>query len=143
MDGLEASVGPDRLEGIAIESETDIVKARQRAREVARSIGFSSVETTLIITAVSEVARNIVEFAGRGQVLFGEIHEKGRHGMLIVAEDQGPGIPDVALAMQDGYSSRKSLGMGLPGARRLVDEFRIESSPGRGTRVTLRKWLEG
>jgi serine/threonine-protein kinase RsbT len=127
---------------VAIEHEADVVKARQKGRELAAELGFSSTEQTLIATAISEIARNIVTYAGRGSIAFSRIERQGRAGILIVATDQGPGIADKALAMRDGYSTGNSLGVGLPGARRLVDELELESAIGVGTTVTLRKWLQ-
>jgi serine/threonine-protein kinase RsbT len=126
---------------IAIEVEGDVVKARRKGRELATTLGFSTTDQTLIATAISEIARNIVRYAGRGSVTFSRIERQGRAGIQIVANDTGPGIADVELAMRDGYSTGKSLGVGLPGARRLVDELEIVSSVGVGTTVTLRKWL--
>jgi serine/threonine-protein kinase RsbT len=126
---------------IPIVRELDIVTARQKGRELAMTIGFSRTDQTLLATAISEVARNIVSYAGQGMVTLSEIEERGRHGIMIVASDQGPGIPDLELAMRDGYSTGHSLGLGLPGARRLVDDFDLASSPGVGTTVTLKKWL--
>jgi len=127
-------------ETIAIEGERDIVTARQRGRELAKVIGFAGTEQTLIATAISEVARNIVAYAERGQIIISVAHDGLRRGILVVARDDGPGIADVALAMRDGYSTGKSLGLGLPGARRLMDDLEVESAPGRGTTVTMRKW---
>jgi serine/threonine-protein kinase RsbT len=124
---------------IAIEVEGDVVKARRKGRELATTLGFSTTDQTLIATAISEIARNIVRYAG--SVTFSRIERQGRAGIQIVANDTGPGIADVELAMRDGYSTGKSLGVGLPGARRLVDELEIVSSVGVGTTVTLRKWL--
>lgn len=125
---------------IAIDRETDIVVARGKGRELAAASGFSSTEQTLIATAISEVARNIIVYAGRGEIVLSTIDHQGRRGIMVVARDQGPGIRDVALAMQDGYSTAKSLGVGLPGARRLMDEFEIDSTLGQGTTVTMKKW---
>ena len=126
---------------VPIEHESDIVIARQKGRELAAAIGFSSTDQTLLATAISEVARNIISYAGRGEVVLSGIEEGGRQGVLVVARDQGPGIADPQLAMRDGYSTGNSLGVGLPGARRLVDEFDLISAPGAGTTVTLKKWL--
>jgi serine/threonine-protein kinase RsbT len=126
---------------VAIEREDDVVRARQKGRELAAALGFSSTDQTLIATAISELARNIVTYAGRGTVTLSRLDRQGRPGVVIVANDQGPGIADVELAMRDGYSTGNSLGVGLPGARRLVDELEIVSSLGVGTTVTLRKWL--
>lgn len=124
---------------IAIESDADIVKARQTARVVASGVGFSGTELTVLATAVSEVSRNIVRFAGAGQVVV-EVLTTPRLGIRIVARDAGPGIPDVGQAMGDGFSTYAGLGLGLPGAQRLMDEFTVVSEIGRGTTVTMTKW---
>jgi serine/threonine-protein kinase RsbT len=126
---------------IQVERELDVVSARQKGRELAASIGFSSTDQTLLATAISEVARNIVSYAGRGTILLRAIEEAGRRGLLIVADDQGPGIENIELAMRDGFSTGKSLGLGLPGAKRLVDAFELSSTKGSGTTVTMKKWL--
>jgi len=126
---------------IPIERELDIVAARQKGRELAASMGFSGTDQTLLATAISEVARNIVSYAGRGTIVLSSVEEQGRRGLMIVAEDQGPGIADIGLAMRDGYSTGGSLGAGLPGAKRLVDAFELSSVVGAGTTVTLKKWL--
>lgn len=126
---------------VAIERETDIVIARQRGRELAAAIGFSSTEQTIIALAISEITRNIVSYAQRGGVTLSRLEDGGRVGILIVASDRGPGIPDVHLAMRDGYSTAKSLGVGLPGAKRVMDEFDLASTVGKGTTVTMKKWL--
>lgn len=126
---------------VAVESESDIVTARQRVRAMAAALGFSSTDQTLIALAVSEVARNIVSYATRGQVTLSEVDDGGRTGIRVVAKDDGPGIEDIGLAMRDGYSTTRSLGMGLPGAKRVTDEFEIDSAPGRGTTIRMTKWL--
>ena len=126
---------------VPIERELDIVAARQKGRALAASLGFSSTDQTLLATAISEVARNIVRYAGRGTIELSRIEGNGRRGIMIVASDQGPGIANPELAMRDGYSTGNSLGVGLPGARRLVDEFELASTTGVGTTVTLKKWL--
>ncbi len=126
---------------ISIEREHDIVAARQKGRELAARMGFSGTDQTLLATAISEVARNIVSYAGRGTVVLSSVEEQGRRGLMIIAEDHGPGIADVGLAMRDGYSTGGSLGAGLPGAKRLVDDFELSSTVGTGTTVTLKKWL--
>ena len=125
---------------IAIESDADVVTARQRARELAAGLELSSTDQTLLATAISEVARNITTYATRGEVVVSIVHEPERSGIRVVARDQGPGIADLERAMQDGYTTGGGLGLGLPGARRLVDDFSIDSAPGRGTTVTLVKW---
>jgi serine/threonine-protein kinase RsbT len=126
---------------ISIESDADVVTARQRARELAAALDLSSTDQTLLATAISEVARNITTYAQRGQVTVAIVEDNGgRRGIRVVASDDGPGIEDVERALQDGFTTGGGLGIGLPGARRLVDEFGIESAPGRGTTVTLVKW---
>jgi len=124
-----------------IGSEHDILTARQRGRELAAEAGFSGSDLTIVATAISEIARNIVEYAVRGEIVITLIQDGDKRGLSIVATDEGPGIPDVALAMQDGFSTGRSLGLGLPGARRLMDEFDVQSEAGRGTTVTMRKWV--
>jgi serine/threonine-protein kinase RsbT len=135
-------VAAERVEErIAIESDSDVVTARQRARELAAELELSSTDQTLLATAISEVARNITTYAVRGEVLLSIVRDDGgREGIRVVARDDGPGIADLELALQDGYTSGGGLGLGLPGARRLVDEFEIESAPSMGTTVTLVKW---
>ena len=124
-----------------IMSDADIVIARQQGRVLAEHIGFSGSDLTIIATAISEVARNIIKFAKRGEIIV-QSHERTPHrGIIVIARDQGPGIPDIGLAMEDGFTTGKGLGMGLPGCRRLMDEFEIESSPGAGTVVTMKKWV--
>ena len=128
---------------IAIESDADVVTARQRARELAGELELSSTDQTLLATAISEVARNITHYAtrGRGEVRLRVIrHGDGREGIEVVASDDGPGIVDLERALQDGYTTGGGLGLGLPGARRLVDEFDIQSAPSSGTTVTLVMW---
>lgn len=125
---------------IEIDSEEGIVASRQRVRELASNMGFGTVDQTRIATAVSELARNIYQYAGKGKVTISSLEGK-RKGIRIVCEDNGPGIADIGLAMTDGYSTVKSLGLGLPGVKRLMDEFQIESEPGKGTTVTITKWL--
>lgn len=126
---------------IGIESDGDVVLARQRARELAADLELTSTDQTLLATAISEVARNIIHYAQRGEIALRIMRdERGRPGIQVVARDQGPGIADVELALQDGYTSGSGLGLGLPGARRLVDDFSIETAPGEGTTVTLVMW---
>jgi serine/threonine-protein kinase RsbT len=125
---------------VPIEHERDIVLARQKGRELAARSGLSPTEQTLVATAISEVARNIIVYAVRGEVVLAPIRRDGRRGVLVVARDDGPGIPNPELAMRDGYSTARSLGMGLPGARRLMDEFELTSALGQGTTVTMKKW---
>ena len=126
---------------IAIESDSDVVTARQRARQLAAKLELTTTDQTLLATAISEVARNITTYAQRGELELSIVHDRhGRPGVQVVARDDGPGIDDVQAALQDGYTTGNGLGLGLPGARRLVDEFHLESEPGRGTTVTLIKW---
>jgi serine/threonine-protein kinase RsbT len=124
---------------VPVRIDADVVAARQAARELAGRLDFSPTELTVIATAVSEVSRNIVRFADSGEVVV-EVTDEPRHGIRIVARDTGPGIPDVEQALQEGYSTYNGLGLGLPGARRLMDEFAVVSEVGRGTTVTMTKW---
>lgn len=126
---------------VIIATDMDIIEARREARRVAVDLGFRGSEPTLIATAVSELARNILVYAKSGSLTIDRIVRGPRTGLAIAAHDQGPGIVDVDLAMQDGYSTTKSLGIGLPGARRLLDEFEVRSQVGVGTTVNGVKWL--
>lgn len=123
-----------------IRSDLDIVIARTLARDTAKLLGFGAIDQARIATAVSELARNIFLYAGTGSVTVREIERTGRRGIEIICEDQGPGIADVSVVMQDGYSTSRGMGMGLPGAKRLMDEFDIRSAEGVGTTITCRKW---
>jgi serine/threonine-protein kinase RsbT len=125
---------------IQIAHESDIVAARRASRDVAAPLGFSSGELAVIATAISEIARNIVVYAKRGEICLELVEKNGRRGIRVVAIDNGPGIRDVPLAMRDGYSTSRGLGLGLPGARRLMDEFEISSEPEKGTTITMVKW---
>jgi serine/threonine-protein kinase RsbT len=127
---------------VAINSDQDIVAARQRGRALAAEIGFSATDATLIATAISELARNIVSYARKGEVTLRVVRGSSRQGILVIASDDGPGIPDIPQALRDGFSTSGSLGLGLPGVRRLMDEFEIASRPGRGTTVTVKKWKQ-
>ncbi len=126
---------------ITITSVTDIITAREHGRNIGKSLGFSSTDLTIIATVISEVARNILLYAKQGEMILGAVKHGSREGIVIIAQDRGPGIPDINLAMHDGYSTGKGLGLGLPGVRRLTDEFEIISEVGKGTIVTMRKWL--
>jgi RNA polymerase sigma factor (sigma-70 family) len=126
---------------VPVSRDADVVTARQQGREAAARAGFSASTQTLIATAISEISRNIVKFAERGEVVVSLLSEDGRQGILIVARDVGPGIADPDEAMQDGYSTYHGLGLGLPGAKRLMDRFHLSSVPGEGTTVTMEKWL--
>ncbi|MFZ2853411.1 MAG: anti-sigma regulatory factor [Rhodocyclaceae bacterium] len=121
-------------------SEADLVTARLRGREIASILRFSSSELTLIATAISEVTRNILSYAGSGELRLRLVQQGQKRGVVIVAHDSGPGIADLASAMRDGYSTSGSLGLGLPGSRRLMDEFEIASEVGKGTTVMMTKW---
>ena len=125
---------------VSIEREADIVLARQAGRQLAAQLGFTTTDQTLIATAISEVARNIVVYAQHGEIVLTRADENGRIGIQVIALDRGPGIDNKELAMRDGYSTKNSLGLGLPGARRLMDDFLLDSEIGRGTTVTMRKW---
>jgi serine/threonine-protein kinase RsbT len=125
---------------VAIQREADIVLARQAGRQLAQQLGFSSTDQTLIATAISEVARNIVVYAVHGEIVLTRADEAGRIGIMVQAIDNGPGIDNKDLALRDGYSTKNSLGLGLPGARRLMDDFNLDSEVGRGTTVTMKKW---
>jgi serine/threonine-protein kinase RsbT len=123
-----------------IDCDADIVAARQKGREMASHSGFATTDLAVIATAISELARNIVRYALHGEILLRLIEDHGRRGFEIVARDDGPGIVDITRAMEDGYSTSGSLGLGLPGTRRLMDDFEIVSDFGKGTQVTVRKW---
>lgn len=125
---------------VPISSDEDLVPARAQARALAVRLGFSRTDATLIATAVSEIARNIVVHVGSGNVIIKPVFNEDRYGLVVVAKDAGPGIPDVRAALEEGWASRGGLGLGLPGARRLMDEFEVASDPGRGTTVTMIKW---
>jgi serine/threonine-protein kinase RsbT len=125
---------------VPINSDQDIVVARQKGRLLAMSLGFSSGDATLLATAISELARNIVTYAKSGDIRLSAINGAVRQGVQVVAQDEGPGIPDVPQALRDGFSTSGSLGLGLPGVKRLVDEFQIVSDVNRGTTVTVKKW---
>lgn len=125
---------------VTIRSDADIVLARQEGRALGTQLGFRSSDLVLLATAISEVARNIVAYAVLGEIVLRITKQGERVGLVVIAQDEGPGIPDIALAMQDGYSTGGSLGLGLPGAKRLMDEFEIASEVGKGTTVTMTKW---
>ena len=126
---------------VPINSATDIVIARQKGRAMATALGFAAADLTLIATAISEVARNIVDHAKRGEIIISGAQHGNRSGIAITAQDEGPGIKNIIQAMQYGYSTRKGLGVGLPGAKWLMDEFTIYSKVGEGTTVNMKKWL--
>ena len=126
---------------IAISSGADIVTARLEGRQLAAGAGFNGSDLTVIATAISEVARNIVEYARQGELILSVVHEGNRRGLRVVARDDGPGIVNIDQAMQDGFSTGRGLGLGLPGTRRLMDDFVIKSKVGQGTTVTATKWI--
>jgi serine/threonine-protein kinase RsbT len=125
---------------VDIDADGDLVAARAEARALALRLGFSRTDATLIATAISEVSRNIIVHVGKGQLLMRPIYEDQRHGLIVIARDDGPGIRDVEAALAEGNAARGGLGLGLPGARRLMDEFKVECGPERGTTVTMTKW---
>lgn len=129
-----------RQQVVSVALESDVTRAVLAARDLANAAGLSPLQGGAVVTAVSELARNIVKYAGRGRVELSIIARGSRRGLQVVAVDQGPGIESIELAMQDNFSSSQTLGLGLPGTKRLVDEFEIDSWPGRGTRVVVRKW---
>ena len=131
------------LEGeFRISTESDIVTARRLVREAAVAVGFEIVDVTRIVTAASELTRNIYHYAGTGLMRWRTLHQGEKVGLELVFEDQGPGIADLAQAMEMGFSTGKGLGLGLPGAKRLMDEMTVESAPGQGTSIHVRKWLK-
>jgi serine/threonine-protein kinase RsbT len=125
---------------VAIRSDADVVTARQEARTLGAALGFGTTDLTLLATAISEIARNITTYAGEGEVRLRVVERTGRQGVEVVASDEGPGIADVERAMQDGYTTGNGLGLGLPGTRRLVDDFHLDTTPGVGTTIRLVKW---
>ena len=125
---------------VQIDDESDILKARQTARAMAADLGFDPTSQTLIATAISELARNILKYAHSGEILLRPAARNGAQGITIIAADQGPGISDTALAMTDGFSTGQGLGLGLPGTKRLMDDFDLVSEVGQGTTVTATRW---
>ena len=130
----------ERTEAFEVRSSNDIVRVRQRMRELAVEVGFSLVDQTKIVTAASELARNTLEPGGGGVARIELVRDGARRGLRLVCEDRGPGIADIQLALKDGYTSRGGLGLDLGGARRLMNDFAIDSRPGEGTRVTVVRW---
>ena len=125
---------------VPIRADVDVVVARQKIRGLVSDLGFSGSELTLIATAISEVARNIVSYAGSGEIVMRVVQRGQRRGITVVARDKGPGIADIERAMEDGFSTSRGLGLGLPGSKRLMDEFELVSEVGRGTEITMTKW---
>ena len=126
---------------VDVNNSDDIVIARQAGHELARQLGFSLTDVTMIATAISEIARNITSYAGVGEVRLGVQYRDGRKALVVRAEDDGPGIADIERALEDGYSTGRGLGLGLPGARRLMDRLIVDSAPGSGTIVEMWKWI--
>jgi serine/threonine-protein kinase RsbT len=133
--------GPGAAIRVPVREESDVVVARRAASDLARAAGFSASRAAALATAVTEVAWNIVVHAGDGEIVLDTVEDGGRHGIVVVARDEHPGIVDVEQAMQDGYTTAHGLGLGLPGARRLMDEFALVSALGEGTTVTMKKWV--
>ena len=129
-----------REETIDLQSDEDVVRVRQITRQWALDLGFSLIDQTKIVTAASELARNTVIYGGGGTTRFEALHEGPRRGLRLVFQDKGPGIPDVAQALRDGFTTGSGLGLGLGGARRLASEFDIASAPGQGTTVRITRW---
>jgi serine/threonine-protein kinase RsbT len=125
---------------VPVNADIDIVTARQKGRELARDLGFTSTDLALIATAISELARNIILYANSGEIVLSVVENGTRRGLKVVARDDGPGIPDIERALEEGFSTSRSLGLGLSGVRRLMDEFDIVSEVGNGTTVTVKKW---
>jgi len=130
---------PDKIQ---IKAEDDILKTRQVVREVSDLMGFGIVNQTRLITAVSELVRNALKYAGKGTMTLKKIEKSENIGLMITVTDRGQGIPDIELAMKDGYSTSRGIGLGLGGAKRLVDEFKISSTVGKGTIIEIIKWVD-
>jgi serine/threonine-protein kinase RsbT len=125
---------------VSIKTDADLVVARAEGRAMAQHLGFRPPDPTLIATAISELARNLVVHVGHGEIIMRPLVDDRRSGLLVIVRDEGQGIADIDAALSLGHASRGGLGLGLPGARRLMDEFEVESEPGKGTTVTMRKW---
>lgn len=125
---------------VPINTDTDVVAARKKGRELAIVLGFVSTDSTLLATAISELARNIIRYAKKGEILIASVQSGDRVGITVVARDNGPGIANISLAMQDGFSTSGGLGLGLPGVKRLMDDFHLVSDVNKGTTVTIKKW---
>lgn len=128
---------------MTVASDADVLLARQTGRRIAEGVGFTGSDLTMISTAISELARNIIRYAVKGEVVVAPLVEGSRVGVLVIARDNGPGIRDLDLAMRDGYTTGSGMGLGLPGARRLMDEFAISSQLAEGTTVVMKKWTRG
>lgn len=139
MEGSQREIEIDTR--ISIQGVEDIVEARQKGRALSQELGFSMTQSTLVATAISELARNIVLYAKQGEIILARVDNEAHVGIVITATDNGPGIANVQHALMSGYSSSGGLGLGLPGVRQMVDEFEINSEPGRGTKVVTTMWL--
>jgi serine/threonine-protein kinase RsbT len=138
---IDTPIGDTQIHKIIpISSAADIRTAREQGRSLATKLGFSGSDPIIITTVISEIARNIVEHAEKGEIILQLVKENSKHGIAIIAQDEGPGIPDLTRAMQDGFSTRGGLGVGLPGTKRLMDEFKIISEVGKGTTIHMKKW---
>lgn len=136
---MDAAVSGDIV--VDVVTSNDILAARHAGHELARGLGFSLTDVTMIATAISEIARNITSYAGRGAIRIALQDRDGRRALVVRAEDNGPGISNIERALEDGFSTGRGLGLGLPGARRLMDRLIVESAPGRGTTVEMWKWV--
>jgi serine/threonine-protein kinase RsbT len=125
---------------VPIRTDVDVVIARQKIRALVSDLRFSGSELTLVATAISEVSRNIVSYAGSGEIVMRVVQRGQRRGITVIARDKGPGIADIERAMEDGFSTSRGLGLGLPGSKRLMDEFELVSEVGKGTEITMTKW---
>jgi len=137
---VSAAIPEDVEEDVQIRSDADIVIARRRGRLLAERSGFSTTDQVLFTTAISELARNILLYARGGRIVLRQVRNYDTHGVMVIASDNGPGISDVARAMEPGYSTSSSLGLGLPGVKRLMDEMSIDTRVGLGTTITATKW---
>jgi serine/threonine-protein kinase RsbT len=125
---------------VTVATDEDMLPARAQGRALALKLGFSRTDATLIATAISEIARNIVVHVGKGEIIMKPVREENRYGLIVIATDSGPGITDLEATLEHGYASRGGLGLGLPGARRLMDDFDVQSERGKGTTITMTKW---
>jgi serine/threonine-protein kinase RsbT len=137
---MGATVQAERSSTLEVRTSEDVVRVRQEVRNRTAAMGFSLVDQTKFVTAASEIARNTIDHGEGGTVRIEVVAAPGKKGVRLVFEDQGPGIADIKLAMQDGYTTGGGLGMGMPGSKRLSNEFYVESAPGKGTKVTLVRW---
>lgn len=140
MNGAAPPLDGSGEEVVSVASDADVLLARQTGRRIAEAVGFSGSDLTMISTAISELARNIIRYAVKGEVAVAPLVEGSRVGVVVIARDSGPGIPDLDLAMRDGYTTGSGMGLGLPGARRLMDDFAISSQVAEGTTVVMKKW---